>query len=187
MRRQVDTLIVTAATGDAIDGDGNPVSWPPGSGLPGENNKIDNSGTKITFDMITQVQELFMQSTIDPDVPKVAVVGPSQVRALMQLTQQTSSDYVHRESLQTLNATGIVANWMGFTWILSTLLGIPTAGNTSCLFYTEKALGMQTNRDITVRVAEDPGVSFAWRVYTYMTMGAVRVQDEQIVELIVAN
>ena len=129
-----------------------------------------------------------MANTIDPDVPKVAVVSPAQVRTLMQLTQQTSSDFVHREALQQLNATGIVPNWMGFKWIVSTLLQHPNTGvDTSCLFYTEKALGMQINRDITVRIAEDPTYSFAWRVYAYMTLGAVRVQDEQIVELIVKD
>jgi len=188
MRRQVDSLIIAASTGTALDGDGNNVAWPVTDPLAaGFGNQLDHSTQKITFDMITEVQEQFMSATIDPDVPKVAVIGPSQVRTLMQLTQQTSADYVHREALQTLNATGIVANWMGFTWILSTLLGIPSAGTTACLFYTEKALGMQINRDITVRVAEDPSYSFAWRVYTYMTMGSVRVQDEQIVELIVKN
>jgi len=189
MRRQMDTIILTAATGTSTDGEGVAVAALGGTQV------INNPGQKITFDMVTQVQEVFMNNTIDPDIPKVAVVSPAQVRALMQLTQQTSSDYVNSEALQRLNATGIVPNWMGFTWIVSTLLGtqIGAAANitdgtiTQCLFYTEKAIGMQMNRDITVRVAEDPTKSFAWRVYAYMTNGAVRVEDEQIVALQVLN
>jgi hypothetical protein len=104
----------------------------------------------------------------------------------MQLTQQTSSDFVHREALQKLTASGIVPNWMGFTWVMSTRLldGADTgggAGTKDLLFMTDRALGLQVNKDITARVAEDPSVSFAWRLYAHMTMGAVRVEDEQLV------
>ena len=182
MRRQVDDIIIAAATGDATDGAGASVSFPASQqiGLTGT--------TSITFDLVTQVQERFMQNDIDPDFPKVFVIGPAQVRKLMQLTEQTSADYVNRQALQTLNASGIVPNWMGFTWIMSTrLLNGGTAGQTACLAFTNRALGLQVNRDITARVAEDPSVSFGWRLYCFLTMGAVRVEDEHIVWLQVLN
>ena len=128
-----------------------------------------------------------MENNIDPDIPKCFVVGPTQVRKLMQLTEQTSADYVNRQALQTLNASGIVPNWMGFMWVMSTLLLEPAGGEKSCLAFTDRAIGLQVNKDITARVAEDPSVSFAWRIYLHATMGAVRVEDEQIVELHVAD
>ena len=180
MRREVDRIIITAATGDALDGDGNPVTFPPGQA-------IGTGADPISFDDITAVQELFMNNNIDPDMPKCAIVGPTQVRKLMQLTEQTSSDYVNRQALQTLNASGIVPNWMGFMWVMSTLLLEPSGGEKSCLFFTDRAIGLQVNKDITARVAEDPSVSFAWRIYLHATMGAVRVEDEQIVHLHVAD
>lgn len=174
MRRAVDDIIIAAATGAALDGAGGTPAFPAGQ-------KIGDGSAQISFDYITQIQEKFMSNEIDPEVPKVAVIGPPQVRRLMQLTEQTSADYVHREALQKLTASGIVPNWMGFTWIMSTRLLIPSAGQTSCLFYTDRAIGLQVNKDISVRVAEDPSVSFAWRIYAHMTMGAVRVEDEHIV------
>lgn len=180
MRRAVDDLIIGAATGDATDGAGNAVAFPAGQ-LVG-----DGTG-EITFDMVTEVQEKFMANDIDPSYPKCFVVGPKQVRKLMQLTEQTSADYVHREALQRLSASGIVPNWMGFTWIMSTRLLAPVGGQLSCLAFTERAIGMQVNKDITARVAEDPSKSFAWRLYTHMTMGAVRVEDEHIVHALVAD
>ena len=57
----------------------------------------------------------------------------------------------------------------------------------SCLAFTKRALGFQVNRDITAKVAEDPSLSFAWRIYAAMTMGAVRTEDEHIVHLKVKN
>jgi hypothetical protein len=127
---------------------------------------------------VTAVQEIFMQNDIDPSVPKVAVVGPTQVRKLMQLTEQTSSDYVHAQALQNY---GIVPNWLGFTWINSTRLLLPDTDQIDCLFMTQRAIGMNIPKNITAKVAEDPSISFAWRIYCFTVMGAVRVEDKQIV------
>jgi len=174
MNRQVDDIIIAAATGTALDGDGNNVAFPAGQ-------QLGDGLSAITFGAITEIQEKFMDNEIDPDVPKCAVVSPAQVKVLMQLTEQTSADYVHREALQKLSSTGIVPNWMGFTWIVSTRLLSPSASAHNCLFFTEQAIGLQNNKDITARVAEDPSISFAWRIYSHLTMGAVRVEDEHIV------
>jgi hypothetical protein len=179
-KRAVDDIIIAAATGDAMDGAGGAVTFPVG--------QVVSDGTvPISFDLVTAVQEKFMQNDIDPSIPKCMVVGPTQVRKLMQLTEQTSADYVNREALQRLNSSGIVPGWMGFTWIMSTRLLAPAGGQLSCLAFTKRAIGLQVNKDIWSRVAEDPSISFAWRIYTALTMGAVRVEDEQIVHLHVKN
>ena len=180
MGRQFDDIILAAATGTALDGAGVNNPLPPAQ-------TIGTGAAPISFDYVTQVQEQFMNNDIDPSVGKVFVVGPTQVRKLMQLTEQTSSDYVKREALAQLNATGIVPNWMGFTWIMSTRLLEPAGGEKSCIAMTDKALGLQINRNISANMAQDPTLSFAWRLYCSLTAGAVRVEDEQIVELHVAD
>ena len=180
MRRQTDDILIAAATGTALDGEG--VSNP----LPAEQT-IGDGTTPISFDFITAVPEQFMNNDIDPSVPKVAIVGPTQVRKLMQLTEQTSSDYVQAQALQSLQQAGIVPNWMGFTWVMSTRLLEPSGGEKSCLFFTPRAIGLHVAKDISARIAEDPGKSFAWRIYCNLVMGAVRVEDEHLVELHVAD
>ena len=175
MNRSWDDIIIAAATGDAVDGDGNAVTFPAGQ-------TIGDGTTAITFDAVTAIQELFMQNDIDMMEPKVAIIGPTQVRKLMQLTEQTSADYVHRESLQKLYNYGIVPNWMGFTWIMSTRLLAPSVGEISCLFYTMKALGLVVNQDVFTRIGEDPGTSYMIQVFAQYTAGATRVEDEHIVE-----
>ena len=180
MRRALDDIIIAAATANALNGDGTTTAFPAG--------QVVGDGTApISFDMVTAVQEKFMENDIDPDVPKCFVVGPTQVRKLMQLTEATSADYVRTQALQQLSSTGIVPNWMGFTWICSNRLLVPSAGQLSCLAFTKRAIGLQTNKDIWARVAEDPSISFAWRIYSAMTAGAVRVEDEQIVHAKVAD
>jgi hypothetical protein len=174
MRRAVDDILITAATGAALDGAGGSNAFPVGQ-------EVGDYTTPISFDAVTAVQELFMQNDIDPSIPKCAVVGPTQVRKLMQLTEQTSSDYVQRQALQQLSSTGIVPMWMGFTWIASTRLLLPDTDQIDCLFFTKRALGLHVAKDISAQIDRDPSRSFAWIIYCNLVMGAVRVEDEQIV------
>lgn len=181
IRRQWDTSILDAATGDAFDGDGTTIPFPVDQQII--------AGSEITFDLVTQVQEKFLDNNIDPDVPKVFVVGPKQVRKLLQLTEQTSADFVHREALMRLQNSGIVPNWMGFTWIMSTLLNIDAGApdTIDCVAFTKRGLGMNMNRDMLVRIAEDPSQSFAWQIYCQTVYGVVRTEDEHLVWLQVEN
>lgn len=172
MKRAIDDLIIEAATGNATDGAGSPVAFPAG--------QIVGDGTgAISLSLVTQVTEKFYENDIDPDIPKVMVISPQQLRLLLNITEVTSSDY---QTLKAL-ASGKMPNWMGYTWIVSNRLTVPAAGQIYCLAFTAQAIGLQMNRDITVRVAEDPSLSFAWRIYSFMTMGCVRVEDEHIVAL----
>jgi hypothetical protein len=171
MRRARDDVIITAATADALEGDGTTTAVPVGQ-------IVDDYTNPISFDLITEVQEIFMGHDIDPSIPKVAVVGPTQVRKLMQLTENTSSDYVRAQQLQQY---GIAPSWLGFDWICSTRLIEPDTDQIDCLFMTRRAIGMNIPKDITAKVAEDPSISFAWRLYCFAVMGAVRVEDEQLV------
>lgn len=176
MRRQYDDLIIAAATGDALDGDAASVSFPAG--------QVVGDGTApISFDIITEVQELFLSNEIDMDVPKVMIVGPTQIRKLLQLTEQTSADFVQREALQRLSAYGIVPGWMGFTWINSNRLLAPAAGEISCLAFTKRALGLAVNQDMFVRIGENPSYQYMIQVFAQWTAGCVRVEDEHIVHL----
>ncbi len=179
--RKMDDILITASTGTAT----NSVRNSDGSNTPTQvalpvTQIVGDYSADISFDSITEVLEIFNNNDIDMDEPKVAVIGPRQVRQLMNLTEQTSSDYVQAQALQ---QNGIVPNWMGFTWIMSTRLLTPAPAQKDCLFFTRKALGFHVPQDITTFVQRDPSLSYAWRPYCQFTIGAVRVEDEHMVWL----
>lgn len=174
MKRAYDSLIVEAASGTALDGDGTANALPATS-------KVGDGTTDIGFGDIAKIQKMFMDQDVFIDVPKVAIIGPAQAEAFLKLTENTSSDYVHRETLQRLTATGIVPNWMGFTWVVSNLLHSGGAGKLDCLFFTKRALGLQVNMNMKIRVTENPDKSYDWNVFSQFSAGCVRIEDEQIV------
>ena len=180
MRRAYDNSIIAAAVADtAANGSGGTDAMPAGQTIGS-----GATAAAFTYDLITQVTEIFMDNDIDPDEEKVFVLAPVQARKLLQLTEATSGDY---NAMKPLTSKGYVESWMGYTWVVSTLLpDSSTAVDDSqnwCIAMTRKALGLQVNKDIWCRVAEDPTVSFAWRIYCASTFGAVRVEDEQVVRI----
>ncbi len=177
MNRAIDDQIIAAATGTALDGDGNNVAFPTGQ-------RIGDGTAEISFNLITQVQEKFMRNEIMPDEQKCMVVSPAQVRKLMQLTQNTSADYVNAQALQKLTSTGIALNWMGFDWVVSNRLLQDTADtDTHCIAFTRRGIGLAVNQNPFTRIGEDPGKSYMIQVFSQWTMGAVRVEDEHVVDL----
>jgi len=184
MRRGFDDEIIAAATGTALTGLGAAGAFPDGQKVFGTT--VDVYDAALNFDLITQVVEQFFANDIDPDEPKCFVIGPVQARKLLQLTEATNADY---NALRPLQSKGYVEGWMGFDWIVSTRLNHPTAPGTDidCFAMTRKAIGLMVDRDVSARVAEDPSISFAWRIYSFMTIGAVRVEDEHIVQVQLAD
>ncbi len=179
MRRAHDDAIIAAAMGTSRDGAGDPVAFDP-------NQSIGSAGTsvKFSYDLVTEVTEKFMANDIDPDEEKVFVIAPVHARKLLQLTEATSGDY---NAVRPLTSKGYIESWMGYTWVVSTrLLDTSTGQDGSQLgafAMTKKAIGLQMNKDIWVRIAEDPSISFAWRIYAASTFGAIRVEDEQLVKV----
>jgi hypothetical protein len=176
MKRRIDDTIITAGLGASRDGAGGAVAFPAGQSI--------GADAPLSFDTITQVTELFLTNNIDPDEEKVWVLSPGDMRKLLQLTEATSADY---NALRPLQDSGIVSNWMGYTWIVSTRLGLdatvqPTGGIYNMVM-TRNALGLQMNADISAFVAQDPSASFDWRIYCESTFGAIRVEDEQLVRV----
>jgi hypothetical protein len=172
MMRAIDDEMFDAAERDADDGNGGVVAFPA-------TQEIGDGLTSIDFDKVTETTEKFMENDIDPDMAKVQFISPAQARKLLQLTEATSGDY---NAAKPLTSKGYVESWMGYTWVVSTRLNAPAGGEVHCLAMTDQALGMQVNEDVEVRVAEDPTISFAWRIYCRATFGGVRVEDEHIVK-----
>jgi len=175
-RRQIDDLIITGATSDTQkDEAGNNNAFPAGQ-------KLGSAVTAFDFSLVTQVTEKFLLNDIDPEDEKVFVVSPNCVKKMMAISQYGSRDYTNA---QALDAGGVVDRWMGYTWVVSTRLAVPGANQRLLLAFTKRALGLLVVKDIWSRVAEDPSISFAFRVYAALTMGVARVEDEQIAQITV--
>lgn len=171
MRRKVDAKIIAAATGQSRDGAGQAVNFPAGQ-------IVGNHTAEISFDFVSQVFEVFVANELI-DEEKCFVIGPKQLRKLQGLVEYTSSDYVH---VKALAEKGYTPNWHGFTWIVHNGLGASGgAGTIDCIAMTRRAIGLHIAKDIWGDAWTRSDKSGATQLYTAATMGAVRVEDEQLV------
>lgn len=170
-KRQIDDIIIAKATAASRDGTGGAVAFVAGQIL-------GDYTAEISFDFVTQVLEVFNTNELAEE-DKVFVIGPKQLRKMQSLVEYTSSDYVN---VKALAEKGFVQNWLGFNWILSNRLLTGGGGGTrDCFAMTRKAMGFHWQKNIWARVAEDPSRSFAMQVYTALSAGAIRVEDEHLV------
>jgi len=174
MRRSIDDLIITASTADAADKAGGTNSFPVGQQAGA------GIGQAMDIPLITEVNQKFQENDVDPDEPKCFVIAPKEVNAMLNDATLTSADYL---AVKALAANGMVPNFMGFTWILSNRLAVNTNVR-SCLAFTRRGIGLTVNQDIFVRIAERADLSHLIQVYMEWTMGAVRVEDEHVVEVL---
>ena len=178
MNRAVDDIIITAATAAAADGAGGTVAFDT------TNQQVGDYSGEISLDFVLEVDEIFQANDVDPDEERYFVIGPKQRRKLLQLIEVTSSDFQGQS--QAL-ANGYLPGFLGFNWILSNRLNAPDTDELDCLAFTRKALGLHVAGDITTKVGERTDMSFAWQVYLMMQMAAVRVEDEHMVQVKLAD
>jgi len=174
MRRSIDDELIASATRDATNKAGDTITFPVGQ-------QVGAGLTQgLTLDLITEVNEKFQTNDVDPDEPKCFVVSPIEVREMLNTDKLTNADY---QAVKALSANGMVQNFLGFTWILSNRL-LKATGVRSCLAFTRRGIGLTVNYDIMVRVAERADLSHVIQVYMEWVMGAVRVEDEHVVEVL---
>lgn len=176
MNRQVDDLLIADANGAALDQDGGSVAYTAGQTIG------DGTG-EIDVDFILEVDELFYDNDVDPDLKRCWVHGPKQRRKLLQLLEVTSGDFQNRKAL----SDGYMPGFLGYDWITSTRLTVPSSNELANLVFTDKAMGLHVSKDIWARVAERPDQSFNWQLYAAMSMDSVRIEDEHMVYAHVAD
>ena len=178
-KRAYDDVIIAALGAAALDGDGATNALPAG--------QVVQAGyaSEISFDMITEAIEVFFTNDVDPEFAKVGILGPKQVRKLLQLTEATSRDYTDLMALQT---KGYVDDWMGISWINSNRAGlINGVDERDVWIMTDQAIGLQVKSDVFANIEQLPTHSYEWQVYTGVDIGAVRIEDTHCVKLEVAD
>lgn len=175
INRYYDDLIIAAATGNSVsvaaDDSTSNVTLPAAQ-------QIANGGTGLTFAKVNQALRILNQRDV-PYMNRYAVISPVGLEDLLATTQATSADFVNLKAIQSGQLQG---TWMSFEWIVSTRLAI-TGNIRSCLFYHKNAIGFATAIDMYTSVHLRPDMNDATQVYAAATAGAVRVEEELLVQV----
>jgi hypothetical protein len=118
---------------------------------------------------------------VDPSIPRYIVCGATQIADLLGTTQVTSSDFNTVKAL----AAGDVDTFMGFKFILSNRLNFDATHTDDRLVFafTQDAIKLGVGKDITAKIDVRPDKSYATQVYTCMSIGAVRMEENKVFQI----
>lgn len=194
--RSKDDVIIAAALGVAATGENGQTNV----ALPDSQKYAANDGTAFSnMNILTLRRVKSMMDKKEVIGKRYMAVTTSQVDALLGTTQVTSADYNTVKAL----VQGEVNAFMGFEFIRTErlvtqpadgLLASPTTGVVGagssvtgfrkCFAYTDKAINLAVGADFMTKIDPRPDKSYATQVYARMSIGAVRMEEEQVVEVL---
>ena len=178
MSRAMDDVIITAFNASASTG----VAGGSSTALPsGQKTATSDQSDGLTIAKLLAAKKILDNNDVDPSLRRYLVCGPQQISDLLGTTQVTSSDY---NSVRAL-ATGAVNTFLGFEFIMSTRLNKDATYTSDRLVfaYTEDAVKLGIGKDISAKISERADKSYSTQVYYSMALGAVRMEEEKVVQI----
>lgn len=176
MGRRKDDLIIAAATGNAVDGDGNNVAFD-------SNNQIAHGSAGLTLAKMREARKILLSSDVDEDNEAMfLVVSAEELDDMLSDSTITSADYNTVRAL----VDGKLDTFMGFKIIrtqrLATATGTPNTR--SVLAYCQSAIGLAVGEEVKTIISDRPDLSHADQVYMEYTAQAMRLEEEKVVEIL---
>lgn len=199
--RAMDDVILDEASGTASTGE-------TGSGTQtlGNGQKIASiaggAGAKLNVSALRAAQRILDASDVDPSIPRYIAYNARQKEALLGQTEVTSADYNTVRAL----VAGQVDSFMGFQFkhtqqintqsgSLSFSLTTGAVGSGSgdadtydkVLAWAEDGILLGVGQDIRAQVGPRADKRYSVQVYASMSLGAVRMEEEKVVEILCAT
>lgn len=179
-----DQLIVAAATGLAFEGkEGEtPVSFTNAQTVFQDGSFGTNgAGTAVglTSDKILTAAKILKKNKVSSVEKLYCIISAQQEEELMKDAKFINRDFTMGQVLD----KGVIGSWNGINFIRSEEISGTTNQVRDVLLYTETALGLGINTELTTKIGEDPAHGFSTVLYVSMTMGATRIEDEKIVKI----
>lgn len=175
MGRAMDDVIITAALGTALTGKDGTTSTPFDS-----NNTIAVGGAGLTLSKLIEAKEILDSNDVDPSIPRYMAVSPKQIANLLDDNEITSADYNTVRAL----VKGELDTFVGFKFIMTNRLPLDGSNDRRCIAWAMDGLKLAVGKEPTARIDERADKSYATQVYYCMSIGATRMEEAKVVEII---
>ena len=179
LNRAKDDVIYAAIRGTARTGSGTQV-------LPAAQ-KIAEGGTGLTLAKLLTAKELLDAAEVEDEgldmtgqgmASRVIVCSAKQLTNLYGTTEIKSIDYNSVKAL----SEGQVDTFLGFKFVRSERLA-KTSTTRFAVAWVRSAVALGIGKDIVTSIDTLPTKNYSVQVYARMSIGAVRLEDEGVVEI----
>ena len=179
MGRAMDDVIISAALGTAKTGKDGSTS----TAFDTTNNQIAAGASGLTLAKLIEAKEILDSGDVDPSIPRYIAVSPKQVSDLLNNTTVTSSDYNTVKAL----AMGEINSFVGFNFIVTNRLGVDGSSNRRVFAWAMDGIKLAVGKEPTARIDERADKSYATQIYYAQTIGATRMEEKKVVEVLCAE
>lgn len=171
--RAKDKIIINAAFAPAWTGEHGDIQKTfPASNI------IPHGDTGLTIEKLIQARGMLWRNEVDESEPLFAAVTSFQLEDMLNNTKVQSADYNTIKAL----VRGEINSFMGFTFIRTEQLEKDGAAR-KCIVWSKPGLLLAKAEDITTKVSERGDKNYSTQVYAEMDLGAVRMEDEKVLQL----
>jgi hypothetical protein len=170
----MDDEIISALGGSSLTGEDGTTSVALPAGQ-----KVAAAATNLTVAKLRASKLKLDAAEVDEMVPRYFVASAAALDNLLSDTNVTSADYNTVKAL----VKGEVDTFMGFKFVRSQRLLTDGSGDRLCYAYAGTAIGLGVPKDISVDIGPRRDKRNAMQVYAVMSLGGVRIEDEQVVEV----
>jgi len=179
MGRAMDDVIISAALGTSYTGKDGSTS----TAFDTSNNQIAAGGGGLTLAKLIEAKEILDSGDVDPSIPRYIACSPKQISDLLNNTTVTSSDYNTVKAL----AMGEINSFVGFNFIVTNRLGVDGSSNRRVIAWAMDGIKAAIGKEPTARIDERADKSYATQIYYSMTLGATRMEEKKVVEVLCAE
>jgi hypothetical protein len=199
--RQKDRILITAMRGNAYSGENGAttVALPASQKVLCASENAPGTPSMFNIDLLRKLDYMFGVNNVNPQAKRHIAYTAKQKMQLLGSTEVTSSDYNTVKAL----VNGQINTFMGFQFHQTQLLPLEAAtynestgaidsgsGSISaadarrCLAWVEDGVILSIGKDIQARVDERKDKNYSKQVWTCMTAGATRLEEEKVIEIV---
>lgn len=193
----MDTEIIQAASGTAYTG----VAGATSTTLPNAQklaSVASSAGSALNVQALRRARKILESADVDKGQPWYCTINAWQKENLLSETETTSSDYNTVKAL----VMGEINTFLGFEFKHTELIedvssstsfnttsgavgsgGGDSNGYDKLHAFAKSGLLLGLGQDIKAQIAQRPDKSFSTQVYASLSMGAVRMEEECVVEI----
>lgn len=203
--RAKDDVIIEQSLGTAYGGEEGATSVALGSAQQiGAFDGTSTTGVNMNVATLRLAKEKLDAADVDESIPRYLALGSSQLNSLLSETAVTSSDFNTVKAL----VQGEIDTFLGFKFIRTERLNVTASGTGSwdkdtgkigsgsqtfaasarrCIAWAQDGLLLATAKDVTGKISERADKSYSTQVYACMGIGATRMEEEKVVEILCAE
>lgn len=177
MLRAKDEAIIAALGGSAFSGKtgSTEVVFPASQ-------RIASGSVGLTIGKLLAARRILKRQSVSTDMEWYLAISEQQLQDMLNTTEATHADYNSVKAL----VRGELETFLGFKFLCTELL-VHDGTNRLCYAFAKGAIGLGVLEEITTRIDQRIDKNYAWQPYVSMDIGATRVEDAAVVQILCAE